>query len=160
MIKVTVIAVGKLKETYLKEACAEYAKRLAAFAKVNLIEVGEYRCSDSPSPSEIETVKQKEGEAILAKIPKGAFVIPLCIEGTQLSSESIAAKLSDVTVKGHSEIVLIIGGSFGLSDAVKARGDFRLSLGKITLPHQLMRVVLLEQIYRAFTILHHTKYHK
>lgn len=160
MIKVTVITVGKLKEAYLKDACAEYLKRLKAFADVQVTEVSEYRCSDKPSAAEIETVKAKEGEQILAKIPKGAYVIPLCIEGKTLSSEEIAAKLQTVAANESSEFVFIIGGSFGLSDAVKAAGSLRLSFGRITLPHQLMRVVLLEQIYRAFSINNGTKYHK
>ncbi|MCR5207536.1 MAG: 23S rRNA (pseudouridine(1915)-N(3))-methyltransferase RlmH [Eubacterium sp.] len=160
MIKLTVIAVGRLKEKYLRDACEEYKKRLSAYAKVNIIEIDEYRCSESPSPAEIEQVKNREGEAIAAKIPKGAYIIPMCIEGTQLSSEEIAAKLSDVTVKGYGEIALIIGGSFGISDAVKAQGNFKLSFGKITLPHQLMRVVTLEQLYRATSILNNSKYHK
>ena len=104
--------------------------------------------------------KQREGEAILSKIPKGAYVIPMCIEGTQLSSEEFSQKLEDVSLKGFGEAVFIIGGSFGISDEVKKLGNFRLSFGKITLPHQLMRVVLLEQIYRAFSISNHSKYHK
>ena len=160
MIKTTVIAVGKLKEKYLKDACDEYLKRLKAFAKVNIIEINEYKVSDSPSKSEIETVLQKEGEAIIAKIPKGAFVIPMCIEGKQLSSEEISEKISSIAVSGVSEAVFIIGGSFGLSDGVKALGDLKLSFGKITLPHQLMRVILSEQIYRAFRIMNHEPYHK
>ncbi len=160
MMKVTVIAVGKLKEAYLRDGCAEYLKRLAAFAKVTVTEVNECRCSDNPSPAEIKAVKEKEGEAILAKLPKGAYVIPMCIEGTQLSSERFAAKIEDVALTGSSELALIIGGSFGLSDAVKEKGNLKLSFGKITLPHQLMRLVLLEQLYRAFTIMNHTKYHK
>ena len=160
MIKINVIAVGKLKEKYLKDACEEYLKRLKAFAKVNIIEINEYKSSDSPSDTEIETVKEKEGEAIISKSPKGSFVIPMCIEGVQLSSEDIADKTNAVTVGGSSEITFIIGGSFGLSESVKRLGDFKLSFGKITLPHQLMRVVLLEQIYRAFSILNNSKYHK
>ncbi len=160
MIRINVIAVGKLKEKYLKDACAEYIKRLNAYAKVNVIEINEYRASDNPSQSEIETVKKKEGEAIISKIPKGSYIIPMCIEGTQLSSEEIAAKLGDIMLGGNGEITFIIGGSFGLSDEVKALGDFKLSFGKITLPHQLMRAVLLEQIYRALSILNNSKYHK
>ena len=160
MIKINIIAVGKLKEKYLKDACEEYLKRLKAFAKVSVIEVSEYKSSDSPSQTEIETVKEKEGEAIISKIPKGSFVIPMCIEGTQLSSEGIADKIKDITVSGSSGITFIIGGSFGLSDKVKSLGDLKLSFGKITLPHQLMRVVLLEQTYRALSILNNSKYHK
>lgn len=160
MIKVTVIAVGKLKEKYLRDACAEYLKRLGTYSKVNIVEVNEERCSDNPSGTEIENVKQKEGQRIIAKIPKGSFVVPMCIEGTQYSSEDFAKKIEATAVAGNGEITFIIGGSFGLSDEVKALGKLKLSFGKLTLPHQLMRVVLLEQIYRAFSILNHSKYHK
>ena len=160
MIKISIIAVGKLKEKYLSQACEEYLKRLKAFAKVQIIEISEYRCSDNPSDSEIETVKDKEGEQILSKIPKGAFVVPMCIEGTQLSSEEIAQKIEKATLGGYGEFAFIIGGSFGLSNKAKQEGNLRLSFGKITLPHQLMRVVLLEQIYRAFSIMNNSKYHK
>ena len=160
MIKINIIAVGKLKESYLCDACAEYLKRLKAFAKTEIIEIGEYRCSDNPSPSEIKTVIEKEGEIILSKIPKGSFVIPMCIEGKQLSSEEFSSKLSEVMLGGCGEFTFIIGGSFGLSDKVKQAGNLKLSFGKITLPHQLMRVVLLEQIYRAFSIMNNSKYHK
>lgn len=160
MIKVTIIAVGKLKEKYLREACDEYLKRLGAFSKVNIIEINEERCSDNPSNAEIEQVKTKEGERILAKIPKGAYVVPMCIEGTQFSSEDFSRKLDEVSLAGFGEVAFIIGGSFGLSDEVKKTGKLKLSFGKLTLPHQLMRVVLLEQIYRAFSISNNTKYHK
>ena len=160
MIKVNIIAVGKLKEKYLSDACCEYLKRLKAFAKVEIIEIGEYRCSDNPSDTEIETVKNKEGEQILSKIQKGSFVIPMCIEGKQLSSEEFSEKLEEIMLTGTSEFTFIIGGSFGLSDKVKSAGKLKLSFGKITLPHQLMRVVLLEQIYRAFSIMNNSKYHK
>ncbi len=160
MIKVTIIAVGKLKEKYLRDACAEYLKRLGVYAKVNVIEVNEERCSDNPSATEIENVKQKEGQRIIAKIPKASFIVPMCIEGTQYSSEDFAQKIEATAVAGNGEITFIIGGSFGLSDEVKALGKLKLSFGKLTLPHQLMRVVLLEQIYRAFSILNNSKYHK
>ncbi|WP_296079543.1 23S rRNA (pseudouridine(1915)-N(3))-methyltransferase RlmH [uncultured Eubacterium sp.] len=159
-MKVTVIAVGKLKEKYLRDACAEYLKRLGTYSKVNVVEVNEERCSDNPSGTEIENVKQKEGQRIIAKIPKGSFVVPMCIEGTQFSSEDFAKKIEATAVAGNGEITFIIGGSFGLSDEVKALGKLKLSFGKLTLPHQLMRVVLLEQIYRAFSILNNSKYHK
>lgn len=160
MIKVNIIAVGKLKEKYLRDACEEYLKRLKAFAKVSIFEINEYRASDNPSKSEIDIVKEKEGKAIISKIPKGSYVFSMCIEGKQLSSEELSEKLNDVTLNSSSELTFIIGGSFGLSDEVKALSDFRLSFGKITLPHQLMRVVLLEQIYRALSISNNSKYHK
>jgi 23S rRNA (pseudouridine1915-N3)-methyltransferase len=160
MIKVSVIAVGKLKEKYLKDACNEYLKRLSAFSKVNVIEINEERCSDNPSQTEIEQVKIKEGERIIAKIPKGSFVVPMCIEGVQMSSEEFSKRIEKTSIDGFGEITFIIGGSFGLSDDVKALGKLKLSFGKLTLPHQLMRVVLLEQIYRAFSISSNSKYHK
>lgn len=160
MIKITIIAVGKLKEKYLRDACAEYLKRLGVYAKVNVIELNEERCSDNPSATEIENVKQKEGQRIIAKIPKASFIVPMCIEGTQYSSEDFAQKIEATAVAGNGEITFIIGGSFGLSDEVKVLGKLKLSFGKLTLPHQLMRVVLLEQIYRAFSILNNSKYHK
>ena len=160
MIRVSVIAVGKLKEKYLRDACVEYTKRLGAFSKINIIEISEERCSDNPSPSEIEQVKNKEGARILSRIPKGAYVIPMCIEGTQLSSEEFSKKLDEISLSGFGEVVFIIGGSLGLSDEVKRAGKIRLSFGKLTLPHQLMRVILLEQIYRAFSISNNSKYHK
>ncbi|MCI6361184.1 MAG: 23S rRNA (pseudouridine(1915)-N(3))-methyltransferase RlmH [Eubacterium coprostanoligenes] len=159
-MKVTVIAVGKLKEKYLRDACEEYLKRLGTYSKVSIVEVNEERCSDNPSESEIENVKQKEGQRIIAKIPKGSFIVPMCIEGTQFSSEDFAKKIEATAVAGNSDITFIIGGSFGLSDEVKSLGKLKLSFGKLTLPHQLMRVVLLEQIYRAFSILNNSKYHK
>lgn len=158
-MNVTVIAVGKLKESYLRDGCAEYVKRLGAFAKVNVIEVSEERASDCPCASELNAIIQKEGERILAKIPKGAEVIPLCIEGKAYSSPDFS-KLIEGIAMNNSHICFVIGGSFGLSDEVKARGKNRLSFGKMTLPHQLARMVLLEQVYRAFSISNHTKYHK
>ncbi len=160
MIKVNIIAVGKLKERYLRDACDEYIKRLGAFSKVSVVEIGEERCGDNPSDSEIENVKIKEGKRIIAKIPKLSFIIPLCIEGTQYSSEDFSKKLESVQLAGSGEITFIIGGSFGLSDEVKSLGNMKLSFGKLTLPHQLMRVVLLEQVYRAFSISNNSKYHK
>ena len=159
MIKINVIAVGKLKEKYLIDACGEYLKRLKAYARLEITEINEYKSKENPSASEIEIIKEKEGEMILSKISKSAFVIPMCIEGVQLSSEELSRKIES-TMLTNGEIVFIIGGSYGLSDKVKQRGNFKLSFGKITLPHQLMRVVLLEQIYRAFSIINNSKYHK
>ena len=146
MIKVTVIAVGRLKEKYLTAACDEYLKRLSAYSKVNIVEIAR--------------VIEKEGERIISKIPKGSFVIPLCIEGSQLSSEDFSKKLESASLSGFGEVTFIIGGSFGLSNNVKSLAKFKLSFSKMTLPHQLMRVVLLEQIYRAFSISNNGKYHK
>lgn len=159
MMNVTVIAVGKLKESYLCDGCAEYVKRLTPYAKVNIIEINEERCGDNPSPSEISNVIAKEGERIMAKIPKGAQVIPLCIEGKEYSSPDFAGLIESVSMNS-SRICFVIGGSFGLSEEIKKAGVNRLSFGKMTLPHQLARMVLLEQIYRAFSIINNSKYHK
>lgn len=159
MMNVCVICVGKLKESYLRDGCAEYIKRLGAFAKVSVVEVAEERCSDSPSASETEKVLQKEGERIIAKIPKGAEVVPLCIEGSEFSSPRLAQKIEQIAMS-NSSVAFVIGGSFGLSPQVKQLGKIKLSFGKMTLPHQLARLVLLEQIYRAFSINNNSKYHK
>lgn len=160
MMKVTVIAVGGLKEKYLTAACNEYLKRLSAYSRVGIIEINEERCSDNPSPAEIERVIEKEGERIISKIPKGSFVVPLCIEGKQFSSEEFSRKLENAAISGFGSVTFIIGGSFGLSNSVKSLANLKLSFSKMTLPHQLMRVVLLEQVYRAFSISNNGKYHK
>lgn len=159
MISVTIICVGKLKEQYLRDGCAEYIKRLSAFSKVNVIEVAEERCGDDPSEAEIKSVIEKEGARIITKIPKGSCVIPLCIEGREYSSPEFSAQLEKISLE-HSAVTFIIGGSFGISDEVKSLGKIKLSFGKMTLPHQLARMVLLEQVYRAFSISHNSKYHK
>ena len=159
MISVHIICVGRLKENYLKDGCAEYIKRLSSFAKVNVVEVSEERCSDHPSESEIKNVIEKEGNRIISKIPKGSCVIPLCIEGKEYSSPDFSAEIEKMSMH-YSSLSFVIGGSFGLSEEVKALGKLKLSFGKMTLPHQLARMVLLEQIYRAFSISNHSKYHK
>ena len=159
MINVTVIAVGRLKESYLRDGCNEYIKRLGAYSKPQIIEINEERASDNPSESEIQAVIEKEGERIISKIPKGATVIPLCIEGREYSSPDFSRLIENISMTS-SHICFVIGGSFGLSDRVKSLGKDKLSFGKMTLPHQLARMVLLEQIYRAFSISNNSKYHK
>ena len=159
MITVSIICVGKLKESYLKDGCAEYVKRLSAFAKVHIIEVAEEKCGDNPSDAEIKNVIEKEGSRIISKIPKGSSVIPLCIEGMEYSSPDFSAEIEKLSMH-YSSLSFVIGGSFGLSDEVKQLGKIKLSFGKMTLPHQLARMVLLEQIYRAFSISNNSKYHK
>lgn len=159
MINISIICVGRLKEQYLKDGCAEYLKRLTPYAGVSVVEVAEEKCSASPSEKEIHAVLEKEGERIIAAVPKGAAVIPLCIEGREYSSPQLAGLLGDISMSS-SKIAFVIGGSFGLSPRVKALGALRLSFGRLTLPHQLMRLVLLEQIYRAFSIMNNSKYHK
>ncbi|MBR5152322.1 MAG: 23S rRNA (pseudouridine(1915)-N(3))-methyltransferase RlmH [Clostridia bacterium] len=160
MTTITVITVGKIKEKYFTDAIKEYQKRLSRYCKLCLIEVPDEPTPDSPSPREKEQVLEKEGDRILKKIPDSAHVTALCIEGTQMSSEKLAENLDTLASSGVSHRVFIIGGSMGLSDAVKARANLKLSFSPMTFPHQLMRVILLEQIYRAFTISAGTKYHK
>lgn len=159
MISVKFITLGTLKESYLREAAAEYEKRLGAFCRFENIQLKEERLYDDPSDSEIKNALERESEKILAEIPQRAFCIAMCVEGKQLSSEELAEKISAVS-NGSSEICFIIGSSFGLSERVKQRADMRLSVSKLTFPHQLMRVLLLEAVYRAFNIQRGTKYHK
>ena len=160
MLTVSIICIGKLKEKYLRDAYNEYAKRLGAFCKLQLIELDETRISDKPSQKEIDLVVEKEGEKILSKIPQTASVVALCIEGKQWSSEELSNFVADQPNKGVSHIAFIIGGSYGLSPEVKARAGVKLSFSKMTFPHQLFRVLLTEQIYRAFQIAKGSPYHK
>ena len=159
MVSVKIITVGTLKEGYLRDASAEYAKRLSGFCKLTEVNLKEERLSDSPSDGEIKNALSKEGDAILAQMPKKAFKIALCVEGKQLSSEELAQRL-DTVAQTHGELCLVIGSSHGLDDKVKSACDMRLSVSKLTFPHQLMRVILLEAIYRGFNILKGTHYHK
>ncbi|MCC8169182.1 MAG: 23S rRNA (pseudouridine(1915)-N(3))-methyltransferase RlmH, partial [Oscillospiraceae bacterium] len=158
-MNITVIGVGKIKEKYFTGAIEEYSKRLSRFVKLNILEVADEKIPDNASEKEKERIKEKEGARILSKIPSNTFVIALCIEGRELSSEELAEKIAAVSM-ASSSITFIIGGSLGLADAVKEKSNLRLSFGRITLPHQLMRVVLLEQIYRAFKINNNESYHK
>lgn len=160
MMKITVLAVGKLKENYFRDACAEYEKRLTAFCKLNIIEIDETKCVSNPSKAEISKVVISEGEKIISKIPKGSYVISLCIEGEHVSSEKLSDMITKTAVGGDSHIVFIIGGSWGLSDSVKQLSNYKLSMSDMTFPHMLARVMLLEQIYRSFMIISGTEYHK
>ncbi len=159
MINVTVIAVGKLKESYLRDGCNEYIKRLGAYSKINIVEIDEEKICDNPSQNQIDSVIKKEGERIIKKIPKNSAVIPLCIEGKEYSSPEFSSLIEKISLE-NSSICFVIGGSFGLSEDVKKLGNIKLSFGKMTLPHQLARMVLLEQVYRAFSISNNSKYHK
>ena len=159
MLTIQLICMGKLKESYWREACAEYAKRLSAFCRFSILELPESRLPDAPSPAQIEAALRDEGEKILAAAGN-APLLTLCIEGKPLSSEQLAEKLNAMAVNGASRICFVIGSSFGLSDAVKRAAAFRLSMSSMTFPHQLARVMLCEQAYRAFQILNHGKYHK
>ncbi len=158
-MNINIIAVGKIKEKYFTDAVNEYKKRLSRFARVSVVEISDERIPSGASEKETEKIKNAEGERILQKLDPNSFVIALCIEGRELSSEALAKKISETSMI-TSDITFIIGGSLGLSDAVKARSALRLSFGPVTLPHQLMRVVLLEQIYRAFKINNNETYHK
>lgn len=160
MLNITIICVGKLKESYWREACAEYSKRLRSFCNFNIIEIDEERIAENPSQSQINTTITREGERIISKIPNNSKIVAMCIEGRQRTSKKLAEEISDIAVNGCSSIVFIIGGSWGLSDEVKSKSHIRLSMSEMTFPHQLARVMLCEQIYRAFQINTGGKYHK
>ena len=161
MYSITVVAVGRLKDKFYEDAAAEYLKRLQAYAKVSVVEIRAVELpSESPGEAEIAKALEKEGEAILQKSPAGAAVAALCIEGKLFSSEDLAAYMNACGGAGKSQLVFVIGGSYGLSDAVKKRADVRLSMSRMTFPHRLARVMLLEQVYRGFKIARGEKYHK
>ena len=159
-MKITLITVGKIKEKYFTDAIAEYAKRLSRYCKLEIIEVADEKTPDGASEALENQIKEKEGERILSKVSDSAYVVALAIEGKQLSSEELAAKMEKWNVSGISHLVFIIGGSLGLTPKVLTRADYKLSFSKMTFPHQLMRVVLLEQIYRSFRIRNNEPYHK
>ncbi|MBQ9779124.1 MAG: 23S rRNA (pseudouridine(1915)-N(3))-methyltransferase RlmH [Clostridia bacterium] len=159
MLHIKLITVGTLKEKYLKEAVAEYEKRLGAYAKVEILELKEARVAEDPAPAEIRAVLEKEADAILAAIPPRAYTVALCVEGQMRSSEQLAALLEGA-MSQSSELCLVIGSSHGLAPRVKAAANYRLSVSALTFPHQLMRVLLLETVYRSLSILHGSKYHK
>lgn len=160
MMKIQLIVVGKLKEKYFTDACNEYIKRLGAFCNISVTEVAEHKCPDSPSDADIAITLKNEGKRILDAIPDNAEVIALCIEGKQFSSEKLADRIDLAAVQGKSCICFVIGGSWGLDEAVKARASLKFSMSEMTFPHMLARVMLLEQVYRAFSIIKGNKYHK
>jgi len=159
MVHVKMIVLGTLKESYLRDAAAEYEKRLGGFCRFETVQLKEEKLSDDPSEGEIRRALEKEAAAILAQIPPRAYCVAMCVEGKQLSSEELAEKMAQMEQQA-GEICFIIGSSYGLSPDVKARADLRLSVSKLTFPHQLMRVLLLEAVYRAFNIRKGTRYHK
>lgn len=159
-MNIRLITVGKLKEDFFRAAMGEYEKRLSRFVKFEVVELPDEKIPDGASPKEEEQVKTAEGEKILAKIGNGDYVIAMCIEGKQKSSEELARLLDSCALSGKSTVTFLIGGSLGLSDAVKKRADIRLSVSPMTFPHQLFRVMLTEQIYRAFKIINNESYHK
>lgn len=160
MLNIKIIATGDLKEAYLREAIKEYQKRLGAWCKIEEIVLKEERLPDNPTEAQISKALELEEKKILEKISQKAYVIAMCIEGKQLSSEELAEKIEEITSFGKSEIVFIIGSSFGLSSTIKQRADYKLSISKLTFPHQLLRVILHETIYRSLSIINGTKYHK
>jgi 23S rRNA (pseudouridine1915-N3)-methyltransferase len=160
MLNVKIIATGDFKEAYLRDACAEYKKRLGAWCKIEEIILKEEKLPENPTPSQIEKALLCEEKRVLEKISPKSYVIAMCVEGKQLSSEELASKINEITSMGKSELIFIIGSSYGLSDGVKARADYKLSVSKLTFPHQLLRVILHETVYRSLSILNGSKYHK
>jgi len=159
-MKITITCVGKIKERYFADAVAEYMKRLRLYADISVAEAPDEKAPERLSEAESEQVKVKEGERLLKLIPPSAYAIALAIDGERLSSEKLAARVDKLMTDGQSHIVFIIGGSLGLAPSVLARADMRLSFSDMTFPHQLMRVILLEQVYRVFRILKNEPYHK
>lgn len=159
-MKITLITVGKIKEKYLKDAIAEYSKRLSRYCKLEIIEVADEKTPDNASDTVEDCIRDKEGERILKYVKDDAYVVTLEIKGKLLTSEELAEKIDKLGIKGTSHIIFIIGGSIGLGKEVLKRSDYALSFSKMTFPHQLMRVILLEQIYRSYRIISHEPYHK
>ena len=159
MLRIRLIVTGNLKEAYWRAAAAEYEKRLGAYAKIEVIELKECKLPENPTVNEIETALEKEADAVLGAIPPRAYIMALCVEGKQLSSEQLAQKINTV-MQDTGELCLIIGSSHGLAPRVKSAANFRFSVSALTFPHQLMRVLLLETVYRSLSILHGGKYHK
>lgn len=159
-MKITILCVGKVKEKFYRDAIAEYEKRLSRYVKLEIVEVSDEKTDEAASEHEIELIKNKEGERLLKNIKEDAYVICLAIDGKMLDSVELSEQFNLYAVRGISHIYLVIGGSLGLSEAVLKRADCKLSFSKMTFPHQLMRVILLEQIYRAYRIINHEPYHK
>ena len=160
MQRVTVLCVGKLKEKFYTDAAAEYVKRLQRYCKLDVVELPEYRLPEEPSPAEIQKALQTEGAAIRERLPRGGAVVALCIEGKPCSSEELSRRIIDFGVQGKTQITFLIGGSVGLDEGIKKQADWRLSMSPMTFPHHMARIMLWEQIYRAYQIAAGTKYHK
>ena len=159
-MKITLVTVGKIKEKYLEAAIAEYSKRLSRYCKLEIVQVADEKTPDNASELMEKQIKEKEGERILSHIKDGAYVVALAIDGKQLSSKELADLVDGLGVRGESHIQFVIGGSLGLADSVLKRADYKLSFSRMTFPHQLMRVILLEQIYRSYRIISGEPYHK
>lgn len=160
MQKVTILCVGKLKEKFYTEASAEYLKRLQRHCKCEITELPEYRLPEDPSPAEIQKALSTEAAAIREKLPRGGAVVAMCIEGKTCSSEELSRRMADFAVQGKTHLTFLIGGSVGLDASLKQQADWRLSMSPMTFPHHMARVMLLEQIYRAYQIQQGTRYHK
>ena len=159
-MKITIITVGKVKESYFRGAIEEYSKRLSKYCKLDIVEVTDEKTPDKASETEEQQIKEKEAERIMKYVREDAYVIALAIEGKQLDSVELSEKIEKLGIQGKSHMQFIIGGSLGLHHTVLSRADYKLSFSKMTFPHQLMRVILLEQIYRAYRIMNHEPYHK
>ena len=160
MFNITLITIGKLKEKFYLSAAMEYSKRLSGYCSFQLLELPEYRLSDNPSPAEIQAGLEKEAEAIVSKIPKGAWFCVFTPEGKNISSEEFAQKLKEIKISGKSNACFLIGSSFGIADRIKQMADGKISMGKMTFPHHLARIMVMEQLYRAEAIQAGSKYHK
>lgn len=159
-MKITVLAVGKVKEKYFTDAILEYSKRLSRYCKLEIVEVADEKTPDNTSEIEELQIKEKEGDRLLKYIKEDAYVIALAIEGKQLDSIELSKKIEKLGVDGNSHIIFVIGGSLGLDNRILKRADFKLSFSKMTFPHQMMRVILLEQVYRGYRIAKNEPYHK
>lgn len=159
-MNINIISVGRIKEKFMEQGIDEYKKRLSRYCDLRIIEVADEKAPENLSDKEMEIVKDKEGERILSKIGNNSYVIALEIRGKDLSSEKLAEKINELMIDGHSDISFVIGGSLGLSNNVLARVNYKLSFSKMTFPHQLMRLILLEQVYRSFRIMNNEPYHK
>lgn len=160
IVNIKVVTVGKVREKYMQEGIREFSKRLSRYCDLDVIEINDEKAPENLSEKEMEIVKDKEGEKILAKIPANVYLIALVIEGKQLSSEALAEKIENLMISGTNDIYFVIGGSLGLSKEVINRSNYKLSFSKMTFPHQLMRLILLEQVYRGFRIIRNEPYHK
>ena len=159
-MKITILCVGKVKEKFYRDAIGEFTKRLSRYCKLEIIEVADEKTDEQASQNEIDIVKSKEGERLLKNIKDDAYVFCLAIDGKQLDSVELSQKIDKLMTSGKSHLYFVIGGSLGLSDEVLKRAEYKLSFSKMTFPHQLMRVILLEQIYRSYRIINHEPYHK
>ncbi|MCI8515062.1 MAG: 23S rRNA (pseudouridine(1915)-N(3))-methyltransferase RlmH [Lachnospiraceae bacterium] len=159
-MRITVLCVGKCKESFYAQAVAEYVKRLGRYVKLDIVEVADEKTPEEAGENRMKRIREKEGERLLARIREDGYVIALAIRGIALDSEELAARIERLGIEGKSHLIFVIGGSLGLSEAVLARADFSLSFSRMTFPHPLMRVILLEQLYRSYRIMKHEPYHK